>query len=63
MARDKKHKQPWWELPAKSPGEPRYVREREHLRAELARAWRADGAKGDWRAGARLETQPRRAAA
>ena len=36
--------QPWWERPARSPGEPRYVRERERLRAELARAWRADGA-------------------
>jgi hypothetical protein len=42
-----KHKQqPWWELPPKSPGEPEYRSEREWLRAELARAWRAvlDGA-------------------
>ena len=35
-------KQPWWERPAKAPGEPHYEPEREHLRAELARAWRAD---------------------
>ena len=34
-------KQPWWELPPKSPGEPDYRSEREWLRAELARAWRA----------------------
>jgi hypothetical protein len=25
-----------------APGEPQYESEREHLRAELARAWRAD---------------------
>jgi hypothetical protein len=36
------HKQPWWERPAKEPGEPRYEQERERLRAELARARRAD---------------------
>jgi hypothetical protein len=34
--------QPWWERPARTPGEPRYVREREQFRAELARARRAD---------------------
>jgi hypothetical protein len=34
-------KRPWWELPPKSPGEPDYRSEREWLRAELARAWRA----------------------
>jgi hypothetical protein len=39
--------QPWWERPARSPGEPEYVREREQLRAELARAWRADGEERD----------------
>jgi|GEM_PF-3755071 len=42
MARQE-HREPWWELPAKRPGEPHYVRERERLRAELARAWRAAG--------------------
>jgi hypothetical protein len=34
--------QPWWERPAKTPGEPHYEAEREHLRAELARARQAD---------------------
>jgi hypothetical protein len=34
-------KRPWWELPPKSPGEPDYRSEREWLRAELSRAWRA----------------------
>jgi hypothetical protein len=46
-------KKPWWERPATSPGEPRYVREREHLRAELARARRADGSELDRRGGRR----------
>jgi hypothetical protein len=36
------HTEPWWERPAKVPGEPHYEPEREHLRAELARARRAD---------------------
>jgi len=33
---------PWWERPATAPGEPHYKPEREHLRAELARARRAE---------------------
>jgi hypothetical protein len=41
MARQEQQ-QPWWERPAKAPGEPQYEPKREHLRAELARAWRAD---------------------
>ena len=43
MARQEEKRKPWWERPAKSPGEPQYEREREQLRAELARAWRAGG--------------------
>ena len=34
--------QPWWERPATTPGQPDYEAKREHLRAELARAWHAD---------------------
>jgi len=45
MARQE-HQTPWWERPAKSPGEAQYEPEREHLRAELARAWRADVNEG-----------------
>ena len=41
MARQEE-KRPWWERPATAPGEPHYEPEREHLRAELARARRAD---------------------
>ena len=44
-----KKKQPWWERPAKSPDEPQYERERERLRAELARARQAGGADRDRR--------------
>jgi hypothetical protein len=33
--------QPWWEQPAKRPSEAEFESEQEHLRAELARAWRA----------------------
>ena len=32
--------QPWWEKPAKSPGESGYEPERERLREALGRAWR-----------------------
>lgn len=35
------HLQPWWEQPAKSPADAGFEAKREHLRAELARAWRA----------------------
>jgi hypothetical protein len=38
------HHKPWWERPAMTPGQPQYEPQREHLRAELARAWRADPA-------------------
>ena len=38
--------QPWWEKPAKSPGESGYEPERERLREALSRAWRnAHGGK------------------
>ncbi len=47
---------PWWERPAKAPGEPQYEPEREHLRAELARARRADAIANRGR-----DSQPRRA--
>ncbi len=40
---------PWWERPAKAPGEPHYEPEREHLRAELARARRAEARRGSGR--------------
>jgi hypothetical protein len=53
MAGQEKKKQPWWERPAKAPGEREYVREREKLRAELARARRAGGTE-------RGRRQPRR---
>jgi hypothetical protein len=33
--------QPWWERPAKSPTEAEFEPERERLRAEMARAWKA----------------------
>lgn len=32
--------QPWWEKPAKSPGDSGYEAERERLREALSRAWR-----------------------
>lgn len=32
--------QPWWEKPAKSPGESGYEPEQERLREALNRAWR-----------------------
>jgi hypothetical protein len=32
---------PWWEQRPKAPGEGGFEAERERLRAELARAWRA----------------------
>jgi hypothetical protein len=35
------HQKPWWEQPSLSPSEPDFDPEREHLRAELARSWRA----------------------
>jgi hypothetical protein len=38
--------QPWWEKPAKSPGQSGYEPERERLREALNRAWRnAHGGK------------------
>jgi hypothetical protein len=32
--------QPWWEKPAKAPGDSGYEPERERLREALSRAWR-----------------------
>jgi hypothetical protein len=55
--------QPWWERPARSPGEAEYVREREQFRAELARARRADRAERDRRRiRAQFDSQSRPAA-
>lgn len=34
------NKQPWWEKPAKAPGESGYEAEQERLREALSRAWR-----------------------
>jgi hypothetical protein len=40
MAPARYHK-PWWEQRPKTPGDGEFEAERERLRAELARAWRA----------------------
>jgi hypothetical protein len=48
---------PWWELPAASPEDPHFKPERERLRAELARAWRARGNQHERRQERRLTSR------
>lgn len=46
--------QPWWEKPAKAPGESGYEAEQERLREALGRAWRnTHGLKASQSASAR----------
>ncbi len=53
------HGKPWWEQPAKAPHEAEFESEREHLRAELARAWGVirDGQRTAARGGDALRTR------